>query len=120
MSASTGSPRLLLSRYFLSQMSCEAGCIAMTCSASDLTISRRTVLISGEFLLCLLVERGGPIARCATCGWNPSGSPTLRRHALLRAHRDAWCEPASRRLRDVRHHDHGISSLCDHVSLNPA
>ena len=46
MSASTASPDLVLSRYFLSQMSWEAGCIVISLSSmSFLTASRRTVLM---------------------------------------------------------------------------
>src|SRR5690606_1710196 len=54
MSASTGSPALVLRRYFLSQMSTEAGCIGISRSAAVAvsmpssmpdTASSRTVLI---------------------------------------------------------------------------
>src|SRR6478735_12743945 len=55
MSASIASPDFVFSRYFLSQMSAEAGCIGISCAAlSILTASRRTVLM----LLHLLVVAG--------------------------------------------------------------
>src|SRR5690242_3588390 len=49
MVTSTGSPFLVFNRYFLSQMSAEAGCIGMPWAASGAvsfrTASRRTMLI---------------------------------------------------------------------------
>src|SRR5688572_27463078 len=54
MSASIAWPALVFSRYFLSQISADAGCIGISCSVSILTASRRTVLM----LLHLLVVAG--------------------------------------------------------------
>ena len=48
-----------------------------------------------------------------------SGSPTLRPHALARAPWARGGKLASRRIPDVSHQPHGISSLCDRVSFNP-
>ena len=45
MSASMASPDLVFSRYFLSQMSWDAGYIGISLSTSILTASRRTVLM---------------------------------------------------------------------------
>ena len=48
MSASIASPVLVFSRYFLSQMSWDAGCIGISASwqsVSIFTASRRTVLM---------------------------------------------------------------------------
>src|SRR4249919_3424 len=67
MSASTASPDLVLRRYFLSQMSCDAGCIGISLSRlvsvmpdmSVLTASRRTVLI--PILLLSFVARVVPV-----------------------------------------------------------
>src|SRR5690606_23426395 len=45
MAASTGSPRLVFRRYFLSQLSSEAGCISLSRAAFVLAASSRTVLM---------------------------------------------------------------------------
>src|SRR5690606_23581265 len=62
MVASTGSPRLVFRRYFLSQLSYEAGCISISRAAFFLTASRRTVL------MCPSVLPGRPL---------PAGRPDL-------------------------------------------
>src|SRR5690606_29508207 len=45
MSSSTASPALVLRRYFLSQMSSDAGCRGMSLTVSIFTASRRAVLM---------------------------------------------------------------------------
>src|SRR5688500_11257356 len=61
MSASTASPDLVFSRYFLSQMSWDAGCIGISLSAIFvLTASRRTVLMPVLSPFYRVAGRGRP------------------------------------------------------------
>src|SRR6186713_1438663 len=70
MSASIASPCLVFNRYFLSQMSCEAGCIGTRdpAASSVLTASRRTVLI--VLLLSLFF-----VLWCLKLSWTRSYAP---------------------------------------------
>src|SRR5688500_13679122 len=91
MSASTASPDLVLSRYFLSQMSWEAGCIVISLSSmSFLTASRRTVLMllaspfRGPGRARALVVLVSPSRRSAAC----YGDASAREHVAVP--RDGW------------------------------
>src|SRR5207342_683526 len=109
MSASTASPDLVLRRYFLSQMSCDAGCIGISLSRlvsvmpdmSVLTASRRTVLI--PILLLSFVARVVPAP--LLCWFFIS---------LSRARR-----PKSRRRRRQRLRHPRRASMGCHVSSGP-
>src|SRR6478672_2686855 len=48
MSASSATPCLVFRRYFLSQMSSDAGCIGMSCFGSVATASNLTVLMPDD------------------------------------------------------------------------
>src|SRR6478735_3195660 len=96
MSASIASPPFVFSLYFLSQMSAEAGCIGISCSAlSILTASRRTVLM----LLLLLVVAGSCPVLVVCCrrggGSGFHGKQWKRRRKGARpAPAELWFSPA--------------------------
>src|SRR5690349_8672070 len=98
MSASTAVPFLVFSRYFLSQMSWEAGCIGISRSAAAvLTASRRTVLMPvlspfndgwglGTFPPWILMLATAPLAGDAKARRRLCPRPRFqrsRRHGLL-------------------------------------
>src|SRR5690606_25312488 len=65
MSASTGWPALVLSRYFLSQMSADAGCIGISLSPWESIFTARRVFLPVLILSPLLDIRPGSTPRKA-------------------------------------------------------
>ena len=95
MSASTATPCLVLRRYFLSQMSCDAGCIGISSVVRlrhrVLTASRRTVLMTASISSCCGADRAGPVVLVMSAGVpGVRIAPTAKPRALTRRARKAF------------------------------
>src|SRR5690606_33673427 len=92
MSASSASPCLVFKRYFLSQMSTDAGCIGTSWSVPAivfLTASSRTVLMLLPSPSSCPVVRD-PVSLSCDTGWPaPTAKPQACLHAM-RCHRPDW------------------------------
>src|SRR3546814_14513500 len=89
MSASTASPALVLRRYFLSQMSAEAGCIGMSLVVVFFTASRRTLLMLVGSPCCSLA-RVVPVP-VVLVGCSVALEPCVDRCCCCRACRGTRC-----------------------------